>query len=284
MARVRGGTGLITVEMASPEKRRPPSPPRARHLRRPLPSRAHAAGAAKSIAAAPRRRSSSAMAAATPASTSAARRRSRRRRSRIRSTRRRSRPSFPEAMSKARIAQTIAAHVAAAVRAQRGRLRLRRNPRRARLPDLAISRAVREPPHRRIWRQPRKPRPLRPRRAARREGGGAGMRRHLPALGRGLLSRRPAVTTKAAQIAIWAAQAGADALHITAGHYRSLPSAQIVLPPMSIPDATFLDFAADVKQAGQRAGDRGRPARRSGDRGRRRSQPARPISSRSAAR
>ena len=50
------------------------------------------------------------------------------------------------------------------------------------------------------------------------------------------------------QIAIWAAAAGADALHITAGHYRSLPSAQIVLPPMSFPDATFLDYAADVKK------------------------------------
>src|SRR5215510_1155517 len=43
------------------------------------------------------------------------------------------------------------------------------------------------------------------------------------------------------QIAIWAAEAGADALHVTAGHYRSLPSAQIVLPPMTYPDATFLD-------------------------------------------
>ncbi|MFZ3308345.1 MAG: NAD(P)-binding protein, partial [Xanthobacteraceae bacterium] len=50
------------------------------------------------------------------------------------------------------------------------------------------------------------------------------------------------------QIAIWAAAAGADALHVTAGHYRSLPSAQVVLPPMNLPDATFLDFAADVKQ------------------------------------
>jgi 2,4-dienoyl-CoA reductase-like NADH-dependent reductase (Old Yellow Enzyme family) len=50
------------------------------------------------------------------------------------------------------------------------------------------------------------------------------------------------------QIAIWAAQRGADALHISAGHYRSLPSAQIVLPPMSYPDATFLDFAAEVKK------------------------------------
>jgi 2,4-dienoyl-CoA reductase-like NADH-dependent reductase (Old Yellow Enzyme family) len=50
------------------------------------------------------------------------------------------------------------------------------------------------------------------------------------------------------QIAIWAAQAGADALHVTAGHYRSLPSAQIVLPPMRFPDATFLDYAADVKK------------------------------------
>src|SRR5580698_3345944 len=50
------------------------------------------------------------------------------------------------------------------------------------------------------------------------------------------------------QIAIWAAAAGADALHVTAGHYRSLPSAQIVLPPMTMPDAPFLDFAADVKK------------------------------------
>ena len=51
------------------------------------------------------------------------------------------------------------------------------------------------------------------------------------------------------QIAIWAAEAGADALHVTAGHYRSLPSAQVVLPPMTFPDATFLDFAARVKEA-----------------------------------
>jgi dimethylglycine catabolism A len=50
------------------------------------------------------------------------------------------------------------------------------------------------------------------------------------------------------QIALWAAEAGADALHITAGHYRSLPSAQIVLPPMSMPDGPFLDFAAEVKK------------------------------------
>src|SRR5580698_10578268 len=50
------------------------------------------------------------------------------------------------------------------------------------------------------------------------------------------------------QIALWAAEAGADALHITAGHYRSLPSAQVVLPPMNMPDAPFLDFAADVKK------------------------------------
>jgi dimethylglycine catabolism A len=50
------------------------------------------------------------------------------------------------------------------------------------------------------------------------------------------------------QIAIWAAQAGADAVHVTAGHYRSLPSAQVVLPPMSMSDAPFLDFAAEVKK------------------------------------
>jgi 2,4-dienoyl-CoA reductase-like NADH-dependent reductase (Old Yellow Enzyme family) len=51
------------------------------------------------------------------------------------------------------------------------------------------------------------------------------------------------------QIAVWAAEAGADALHVTAGHYRSLPSAQVVLPPMTFPDATFLALAAAVKQA-----------------------------------
>ena len=50
-------------------------------------------------------------------------------------------------------------------------------------------------------------------------------------------------------IAIWAAQAGADALHVTAGHYRSKPTAHRMIPPMTEPDAPFLDFAADVKKA-----------------------------------
>jgi 2,4-dienoyl-CoA reductase-like NADH-dependent reductase (Old Yellow Enzyme family) len=51
------------------------------------------------------------------------------------------------------------------------------------------------------------------------------------------------------QIAIWAADAGADALHISAGHYRSLPTAHVMIPPMAMPDAPFLDFAGDVKKA-----------------------------------
>ena len=50
-------------------------------------------------------------------------------------------------------------------------------------------------------------------------------------------------------IAIWAAQAGADALHVTAGHYRSKPTAHRMIPPMTEPDAPFLDFAADVRKA-----------------------------------
>jgi dimethylglycine catabolism A len=49
------------------------------------------------------------------------------------------------------------------------------------------------------------------------------------------------------QAAIWAAEAGADALHVTAGHYRSLPSAAMMIPPMSLPEATFLDYAAEIK-------------------------------------
>jgi 2,4-dienoyl-CoA reductase-like NADH-dependent reductase (Old Yellow Enzyme family) len=50
-------------------------------------------------------------------------------------------------------------------------------------------------------------------------------------------------------IAIWAAESGADALHVTAGHYRSRPNAHRMIPPMADPDATLLHFAADVKKA-----------------------------------
>src|SRR5690349_21141381 len=50
------------------------------------------------------------------------------------------------------------------------------------------------------------------------------------------------------RVAVWAAEAGADALHIAAGHYRSLPSAARMIPPMEYPDATFLDYAAQVKR------------------------------------
>src|SRR3954464_128615 len=44
------------------------------------------------------------------------------------------------------------------------------------------------------------------------------------------------------QIAIWAAQAGADALHISGGHYRSRPSAHVMIPTMTMPEAMFLGF------------------------------------------
>lgn len=50
------------------------------------------------------------------------------------------------------------------------------------------------------------------------------------------------------QVAQWAAQAGADALSITAGHYRSLPAAERMIPPMAYPQGTFLDFGAQVKE------------------------------------
>lgn len=50
------------------------------------------------------------------------------------------------------------------------------------------------------------------------------------------------------QAALWAAEAGADALHIAAGHYRSLPSGARMIPPMEYPDATFLPYAALIKR------------------------------------
>jgi 2,4-dienoyl-CoA reductase-like NADH-dependent reductase (Old Yellow Enzyme family) len=50
------------------------------------------------------------------------------------------------------------------------------------------------------------------------------------------------------QVALWVSEAGADALHVAAGHYRSLPSGERMIPPMSYPDATFLSYAADIKR------------------------------------
>ncbi|MFG1230343.1 oxidoreductase [Xanthobacter wiegelii] len=52
---------------------------------------------------------------------------------------------------------------------------------------------------------------------------------------------------EAHQVAIWAAETGADAIHVAGGHYRSLPSGAVMIPPMASPDATFLKFAARLK-------------------------------------
>jgi hypothetical protein len=49
------------------------------------------------------------------------------------------------------------------------------------------------------------------------------------------------------QIAELAAGAGADAIHVAAGHYRSLPEAPGMIPPMARPDATFLEYARALK-------------------------------------
>ena len=49
------------------------------------------------------------------------------------------------------------------------------------------------------------------------------------------------------QLARWAEASGADAIHVTAGHYRSQPSAEIMIPPMAYPDGLFLDYAARIK-------------------------------------
>ena len=86
------------------------------------------------------------------------------------------------------------------------------------------------------------------------------------------------------QIAIWAAQAGADALHVTR---RALSLAAVGADRAAADEHARRDLSRlrrRREKAGQRAGDRGRPARRSGARRKRRSRAARPISSRSAAR
>ncbi|MET0520818.1 MAG: NAD(P)-binding protein, partial [Jiangellaceae bacterium] len=50
------------------------------------------------------------------------------------------------------------------------------------------------------------------------------------------------------QVAAWAAEAGADAISVTAGHYRSQPSAERMIPPMGYPMGEFLPLAARVKK------------------------------------
>ena len=52
---------------------------------------------------------------------------------------------------------------------------------------------------------------------------------------------------EAVDVARWAAGNGADALHVSAGHYRSQPSAAVMIPPMAMPEALFLDFASRIK-------------------------------------
>jgi 2,4-dienoyl-CoA reductase-like NADH-dependent reductase (Old Yellow Enzyme family) len=51
----------------------------------------------------------------------------------------------------------------------------------------------------------------------------------------------------ALEIGRWAEDAGADALHVTAGHYRSVPDPAIMIPPMAYPEATFLGYAGAIK-------------------------------------
>ncbi len=48
-------------------------------------------------------------------------------------------------------------------------------------------------------------------------------------------------------VARLAIEGGADALHVTGGHYRSRPETAIMIPPMALPDATFLGMAARIK-------------------------------------
>ncbi len=57
------------------------------------------------------------------------------------------------------------------------------------------------------------------------------------------------VFDEAIEIARWAAAEGVAALHVSAGHYRSLPSAERMIPPMAYPEGLFLDYAERIKAA-----------------------------------
>src|SRR5712691_6556909 len=245
MARVRGGTGLITVEMASPEKV-------GRHRRhevgiyddRFLPgltrlvNEIHKGGAKASIQLGHGGGHTRIdICGETPIAPSAI-----------------PHPVYettfetiiPEEMSKARISQTVTAHVAAAVRAQKAGF------------DCVEIHAA----HGYLISQFHAP--FENRRTDEYGGSLENRARFGLEVLRAVKAAVPGMPViyrlsvddffagglpfnEGRRIAIWAAEAGADALHITAGHYRSLPTAHRMIPPMTDPDAPFVDFASDIK-------------------------------------
>ena len=51
----------------------------------------------------------------------------------------------------------------------------------------------------------------------------------------------------ARELSPWLVEAGADALHVSAGCYRSRPSGAVMIPPMSYPEGVFLHLARAIK-------------------------------------
>ncbi|GIX47517.1 MAG: hypothetical protein KatS3mg131_1728 [Candidatus Tectimicrobiota bacterium] len=54
---------------------------------------------------------------------------------------------------------------------------------------------------------------------------------------------------EAVEVCRWLQEAGVDALHVSAGCYRSQPSAAVMIPPMAYPEGVFLPLARAVKAA-----------------------------------
>ncbi|MFZ1058844.1 MAG: FAD-dependent oxidoreductase, partial [Candidatus Rokuibacteriota bacterium] len=52
---------------------------------------------------------------------------------------------------------------------------------------------------------------------------------------------------EAKELACWLVEAGIDVLHVSAGCYRSVPSGDIMIPPMAYPGGVFLHLAGAVK-------------------------------------
>jgi 2,4-dienoyl-CoA reductase-like NADH-dependent reductase (Old Yellow Enzyme family) len=53
---------------------------------------------------------------------------------------------------------------------------------------------------------------------------------------------------QATQVSCWLVEAGVDAIHVTAACYRSQPSAAVMIPPMAYPEGVFLHLAGAVKE------------------------------------
>ena len=145
-----------------------------------------------------------------------------------------------------------------------GGLRLRRGPRRPLLSALRVHLAALEPPHGRVRRLAREPRPLPARDRRPRSASAAAPTIRSCTGSAGPRARRAASRSRTRPRSARCSRApGVCAISVSAGNWYALHQ---TIGPMFLPRGFLVPLAATIKRAVERAGDRGRQARRRGPR------------------